>query len=173
MRLAALTLFVLLAVAARAAHAQALNPRIEAPALEPRAEDVELLERHDACGHCPRLWLRAEYLLWYIKNHDFPALITSGMGVDRPGALGQPGTNVLFGGADVETQIRQGARITGGVWLDDNGDLGVEASYFFLGSRAVGREVAGTDTTPIVARPFFDVVNNRQDSSLDVFPGLL
>src|SRR5262249_41058005 len=37
----------------------------------------------------------------------------------------------------------------------------------------VGRAVAGTDTTPIVARPFFDVVNNRQDSSLDVFPGLL
>jgi len=37
----------------------------------------------------------------------------------------------------------------------------------------VGRAIAGTETTPIVARPFFDVVNNRQDSSLDVFPGLL
>src|SRR5207245_9411139 len=63
--------------------------------------------------------------------------------------------------------------VRGGVWLEDDAVLGVEASYLLLSSRAVGRAVAGAETTPIVARPFFDVVNNRQDSSLDVFPGLL
>src|SRR5262245_58722053 len=142
------------------------------PMPEPRAEDAELLERHESCEHPHSVWLRGEYLLWYIKRHDFPPLITAGAGIDRPGALGQPGTRVLFGGADVDTEIRHGARFTAGLWLDDVGDFGVEASYLFLGSRAIGLSVAGSDATPIVARPFRDVLNHRQDSSLDVFPGL-
>src|SRR5262249_30093967 len=67
------------------------------PASEPRAEDAELLERHESCRHPQSVWLRGEYLLWFIKRHDFPPLITAGAGIDRPGALGQPGTRVLFG----------------------------------------------------------------------------
>src|SRR5262245_9985124 len=58
------------------------------------------------CDSCcgPRLWVSAEYLLWWIKDGPFPVpLATTGSATDpTPGALGQPGTTVLFGGSNVD-----------------------------------------------------------------------
>src|SRR5262245_1372347 len=54
-------------------------------------------------GSCPEewVWARAEYLLWFMRGASTPPLVTTGPAVGRfPGALG-PGTDVLFGGRQV------------------------------------------------------------------------
>src|SRR2546422_2933072 len=45
----------------------------------------------------PRFWARAEYLYWWVSGDPVPPLATLGSPADPvPGALGQPGTTVLF-----------------------------------------------------------------------------
>src|SRR5207253_2607656 len=62
------------------------------------------------------LWFSGEYLLWWTKGSNLPPLVTTGSpAAARPGALGQPGTSVLFGG-DVDSGPRSGARFAGGLW---------------------------------------------------------
>jgi hypothetical protein len=134
-------------------------------------------EHHEECHHeehrPERFWVRGEYLLWYIKNSNFPPLITTGdPTTDRPGALSVPGTRVLFGSEGEDNKDRSGARITAGWWLDEDEFLGLEASYFVLGSRSIGRAAvsSGDVGSPVLARPFFDVLAGREDSSLVAFP---
>ena len=92
-----------------------------------------------ASGPPSSFWVRGEYLLWWIKDSQAPALITTGVpgATALPGVLGQPGTTVLFGGSDVDNQVRSGGRVTGGFWLDNCQTVGLEGNYFFLGSRSV------------------------------------
>jgi hypothetical protein len=119
-------------------------------------------------------WFRGEYLLWWTKDGRFPALVTAGSPTDPlPGALGQPGTTVLFGGHN-DTDSRSGARFTAGVWFDDHQQIGIEASYFFLGARSPTSTFDSTapGAAAVLARPFFDVLGGRQDASLVAFPGL-
>jgi hypothetical protein len=53
-----------------------------------------------------------------------------------------------------------------------DGLLGVEATYFFLSARNTGT-FATSPGDPVLSRPFFDVVNNREDASLVTYPGFL
>ena len=53
-------------------------------------------------------WLRAEYLLWWSKQSQFPPLVTSG----PTGVIGDPTTNILLGGSDLDSSMRNGGRIT-------------------------------------------------------------
>lgn len=120
----------------------------------------------------PRLWARAEYLLWFTKTGRVPPLLTTGLNTDKiPGALDSPSTRVLFGG-ELDYHERNGGRFTLGYFLDDADRFSLEAGYLFLGTRVLSytRSSAGN---PVLARPFFDVVNNRQDASLTAFPGLI
>jgi hypothetical protein len=95
-----------------------------------------------------------------MKGAHLPPLITTGSVNDVvPGALGQPNTAVLFGGASYDTAARSGARFTSGYWFDDNHWLGLEGSFFFLGTRSANF-AAGSGGTPFLGRPFFDVTNN-------------
>jgi hypothetical protein len=129
----------------------------------------------DQAAMCDSFWVRAEYLLWWIRDSHFPPLLTSGSPTDAlPGALGMTGTHVLFGGA-VDSEEHSGARLTAGTWLGSGRDLGVEASYFFLAARSIGQEATGGGDfgSPVIARPFFDVLANREDASLVAFPGLI
>ncbi|MCI0460251.1 MAG: BBP7 family outer membrane beta-barrel protein [Gemmataceae bacterium] len=140
------------------------------------AHHEEEEEHHEEEHHQPeRLWVRAEYLLWYIKNSDFPPLITTGdPNVALPGALGQPGTIVLFGATGEDNKDRSGGRFTAGWWLTEETDLGIEASYLFLGSRSIGRALVSSSGlgAQVLARPFFDVLAQREDSSLVAFPSV-
>lgn len=120
-----------------------------------------------------RLWLRAEYLLWWIKDSNVPALLTTGSATDlRPGALDSANTSVLFGGGGEDNKNRSGGRFFAGYWLNDENTLGVEVGYFLLGPRAVGT-FEGSPGNPIRARPFFNVNSGTQDSSLVAYPGLV
>ena len=55
------------------------------------------------CGREPvmeRLWVRGDYLLWWMPGFNVPALVTTspaGTPRNQAGRLDQPGTSILFG----------------------------------------------------------------------------
>jgi hypothetical protein len=120
----------------------------------------------------PRAWFRGDYLLWFIDSDRTPALLTRGLATSpRPGALDQPFTKVLDGGG-VDFKERHGGQFSIGAWLAPESGWAIEADYLFLGGRDVGgaRRSPGT---PVLARPFFDVLSGREDSSIVSYPGVL
>jgi hypothetical protein len=123
----------------------------------------------------PQFWLSGEYLLWWIKDSKIPVLLTSGSATDPlPGALGQPGTAILFGGGNVNNYNRSGARFTAGFWFDDEQDFGLESSYFFLASRSVKVDLRSSALpgSLILGRPFVNVATGMQDVGIIALPGL-
>lgn len=126
------------------------------------------------CG--PRVWARADYLLWWLKGARTPPLFTTGSpAAANPGALGQAGTAVLFGG-NIDLEARSGGRFEAGLWLDDDHRLGVEGGYFFLGRRSVIFNTASSGVA-VLGRPFFDVTpgspfEGSENVDLLAFPGI-
>lgn len=123
----------------------------------------------------------AEYLLWSLKGDTLPVLVTSGSPTDQiPGAVGQPGTSILFGGSDVADRWHSGGRFTLGYWLDGCKPLALEGSFFWLGPRGASFAAASSaQGSPVLARPFLSL-NPRQgfptppyrDAEQVTFPGL-
>src|SRR5204863_9357021 len=111
-------------------------------------------------GHDGRVWARAEYLLWWIKDGHAPPLVTTGSPAEVPtGAFGQANTRILDDGSDLSRGTYSGGRFTLGLWLNECQTLGVEAGYFFLGSRTnhFGLGSTGTSSPGVIARPFFNL----------------
>src|SRR6185437_2298682 len=112
----------------------------------------------------------AEYLLWFIRGQPLPALLTSGSVNDNPpGALGQPGTTVLYGNNTSNYNPLSGLRVRGGWWFSDSHCLGIDVGGFFLGE-GVNRFSAasnGAEDIEAVATPnglsgAFSSVNTSQ-----------
>ena len=123
-----------------------------------------------------RFWASTEYLLWWIKDSTFPVLLTVGSVNDaQPGAVGMPGTGVLFGGSTIDNKDRSGARLGLGYWIDDGKQFGVEAGGFYLSDRSVGTFASsnGNLGSRLLARPFFNVTTNQEDASIVAFPGVV
>jgi hypothetical protein len=105
-------------------------------------------------GGCCRdrglFWFSGEYLLWAFRRDTAPPLVTvAPAGV--PGAIGQPGTIVAFGGM-LQDEPFSGGRFTVGFWLPHYSDWGIEASYFFLAQQN-RTFVAGSDGSFSIGRP--------------------
>jgi Putative beta barrel porin-7 (BBP7) len=130
------------------------------------------------CGPPGRVWVGAEYLLWWVKDARLPPLVTTGSAVPTqippPGALGGLGTVGLFAGEGVDRDPFSGGRFTAGYWLDCGQTKGIEASYFFLGSRSKDftSNSSGAPGSRVLARPFFDVSSGLPNAELIAFPGL-
>jgi hypothetical protein len=118
----------------------------------------------------PRLYLRAEYLLWWAKDDHVPPLVSSGTPDDQ-GILGRPSTRVLFGGDGLDQDPRSGGRFTAGYFLDDCGDKFFEVSGFFLGQRSA-RFTASSAMNPVLARPFFNLNGGAGSSQIVASPGV-
>ncbi len=124
---------------------------------------------------CPgRVWASGDYLLWWTKDSRYPPLVTAGAPASR-GILGREGTQTLFGGDQTDNEERSGGRFTVGWWLDDGQTLGLEGGYLFLGSRTPTFTAGGDGRpgSPVVSRPFFNVLTNQPDVELVSFPGVL
>lgn len=116
------------------------------------AAEVEV-PSNDRSGY--RTWASAEYLLWWVRNAPVPVpLVTIGnpatgvaAGVFSSGAIGQPGTQVLFGNSSVNFNAMSGMRFTLGQWFDDGNSIGAEGAGFLLLRRsstfAAGSDGAG------------------------------
>jgi Putative beta barrel porin-7 (BBP7) len=121
------------------------------------------------------VWFSADFLLWWLKGGKAPPLVTASQPAST-GALGQPGSVVLFGpGSDLERSPILGGRFTAGCWLDQDHRFGLEGSYFFLVPRGNPFDAGndGSPGSPVIARPFFNTVTGKEDSELVAFPGVL
>jgi hypothetical protein len=122
-----------------------------------------------------RGWARVDYLLWWLKSAPLPVpLVTTGnprVGFDpnmvntvnTAGAIGQPGTQVLFGDHDIHEQAYSGMSLTLGGWLDEEDWLGAEGSGFIL-ERRTKRFVAASDAAgnPPLYFPIFSESANAE-----------
>ncbi|MEQ8790121.1 MAG: BBP7 family outer membrane beta-barrel protein [Pirellulaceae bacterium] len=123
----------------------------------------------------PRLWAKADYLLWWTKGVKAPPLATTspaGTPVGMAGVLGQPGTTVLFGGEHLHDDTQPGARFAIGGWIDADRHMGVELNYLFL-DEDVDLFHATSSQVAVLGRPFFNNSPgmNTQDATLSAFPG--
>jgi hypothetical protein len=138
------------------------------------ADDL-CLPTASVCGYPDRFWVNAEYLLWWMKGSPLPSLVTTGPSTSpTPGAIGSPGTGVLFGGGSVGQNFFSGGLFTAGFWLNDSQTIGIEAGYLFLGSSSENftASSSGAPGSIVLARPFLDASTGLPNSELIAFPGL-
>lgn len=151
-------------------HAHLGEKRSDRPVAD-SAEDAEAFEA--ATRRIPRIWVRGEYIIWWMKSASTPPLVTSGDPADlAPGALGSPNTSILFGGGGLDFYDRKGGRFSAGWWFDDEQTIGLEAGYFFLAGRSIHRDFVSPGN-PVLANPFFNVNTAQPDASLVTFPGIM
>jgi hypothetical protein len=163
------------------AKAPAADAKAPAPASQPAGSSCadqsccaqSCCASQPCCGCCQDssrgggLYGGFDYLLWWFKKGSLPPLVTHGDPNDTPtGALGQPGTTVLFGGDRFGSNPFSGARFTVGAWLGDCQDLGVETTWLFLEQRrqffsASGTGDVGTGSLNVV---FFNGDGGFEDS---------
>lgn len=125
----------------------------------------------NCCASRESVWVRAEWLLWWTDGLRLPPLVTtSPAGTPRAqaGVLGETGTRVLNPVA-VNNDAHSGFRIRAGAWF---GGLGFGGDYYGLNSQT--SNYTGTSAgDPILARPFYDILNARQTAELVAFPGVV
>jgi len=119
-----------------------------------------------------RFWVDADYLLWWVRGADLPALVTTSPPGTAQSAAGVLGSPVLIGDSAVNNVPHSGGRLDTGFWLDDEHIWGGEATFFILGATAKTLS-AGSTGNPILARPFFDVSTGQPNSELVAFPGVI
>jgi hypothetical protein len=133
-------------------------------------------EECNSCAHNECYWVRAEYLNWRVSGGNLPALITTspvGTPAGTAGVLGAAGTTVLFGGKDYLDDNRSGFRIGAGAWLTADKRLGIEASFFYLGTSDKSHTEASDGGAIIASSPFVNALTGDQTRVLISFPGLV
>lgn len=120
-----------------------------------------------------RFWIDGEYFLGWIKSDRTPGpLVTTGPPLDpAPGTLGNPTTSVLFDGSRLDYRLNSGARLALGGWISSDGEIGAEISGFVLETHTIHGE-ANSDLTgsPVIARPFFNVLTAKEDALVITIP---
>jgi len=139
---------------------------------------------HCGTGHhsncrCPRchprhLWASFDALLWWGKGRTMPTVATtSPVGTPQATAGVLPGAGILFGNGVVGTRMGAGARADFGIWLDDWETLGLGARVWGLDGDRLSLQAVSPAGTPILARPFFNVVQGQEDAFLVSYPGII
>ncbi len=108
-------------------------------------------------------------------------LVTTGSILDtHPGALGQPGTQVLFGNNPLNFPSNSGVSGQVGLFLDSQSRFSIDAGGFYLPPNAVRYSVSSDNNgNPLIATPLFFVAGPtaadipHEGSLIDSFPGFL
>jgi hypothetical protein len=148
-----------------------LYPPFDYPAVRPTGPRWQ---PRNPCPLSARFWFTADVLLWWTKAAPEPQpLVTTGSASDAiPGALGQPGTQVIYGGNSINLPLSAGMRFETGLWIDNDRIFGVEAGYFFLGKQFRGFEAYSDGFgNPLIARPTSDAQSGTEGSYVDSYPG--
>ncbi len=91
-----------------------------------------------------RVWISAEYLLWWVKNGNAPpppSPINVPAGVDFTGLANL--TAAAGAGGNFNYGTFSGLRVEGGAWLDPNHVWGLEGSFLFLERRSASSGAIG------------------------------
>jgi Putative beta barrel porin-7 (BBP7) len=126
-----------------------------------------------------RFYASFEYMAWALTGNQTPALVTSSsnLAAAPPGALYQPGTNVLYGGdaGDLATGMTNGGRVKVGMWWNRAQDFGTELTFFGMGNNDTSTTFQSFGNTatpnPVLGRPFVNALNNRQAVEFVGVPG--
>lgn len=125
--------------------------------------------------HQERWWVGGGYTAAFIRPTPFGLpLVTTGAATDNPpGALGQPGTAVAFGGRDLDYGTAHGGYLDLGLWLDADNCYSVDLTGFVVAPSHVGY-LASSDFTgsPAILRPVFGTATMREVAFVDALPGV-
>lgn len=107
-----------------------------------------------------RIWVTPEYYGAFTKNPNYPnfPLVTMGAnpGVDpNSGALGFPGTTILFDKEKADLDFHHGFKLAAGGWIDEERKFGAEVSGFWLPQQSE-RHTISQDGVNRLAIPFYD-----------------
>jgi hypothetical protein len=120
-----------------------------------------------------RWWITGDYLMGWVRSVGVPALVTTSPAGTAQASAGVIGSStVLFGQENLGGDMRSGFRLGVGGWLDNERTLGMEVGFFMLGDDTVDFNASSPTGTPILARPFFNLLTGKQASDLIAFPGL-
>jgi hypothetical protein len=138
----------------------------------------------DTCGGCgacaagsscceprERVWINAEYLLWYLKGSPVPALVgatpfqTAANSVINMTELPARALVDVFGPGNIQLHGFSGFRIGGGVWLahDCCDNLAVEGNVFYLPRRSASFS-RHTNGDPVLGALFVDPSRANRDT---------
>lgn len=121
-----------------------------------------------------RLRWRVDYLHWWTAGMDLPPLVATSPAGTPPlqaAVWGEPGTEVLFGGGEINAGSTAGFRYRSGLWLTPGRTLALESEYVQVGDQSARFSASG-DGAPILGRPFFDMDAGQESAVLVSFPGL-
>ena len=94
--------------------------------------------------------------MWWFKGNATPPLVSTG-------ALGDPGTKVLLGGDDLDTNPNPGLRLTAGYAFSER--WGLDSSVFYIPTRTTSRGVSSSGrvgSTDLFV-PVIDATTGRED----------
>ncbi len=105
-------------------------------------------------------WVEGDFLLaWMKKGHIEEPLITTGSAADPfPGAIGQPGTHVVFGNKHYNYHRTAGVKASIGSYLGPDKNFSFDIDGFWIFSRTKHFNISSNPgEDPLIARPFYDV----------------
>jgi hypothetical protein len=115
---------------------------------------------------CPYIWFSTEALYWWVKDAPLPLpVVTTSTTPLAPlaGAIGGPGTQVLFGNTPQSFGGLNGGRATLGAWFDYERLLGLEVSAFGFERGATSFFVnSPTPGAPPLYVPRFNVLTGTE-----------
>lgn len=121
-------------------------------------------------AHAEDYWFNAEYLYWKIQdaNKVIP-LVVEGSTSPGDGSILVPGREVVIGDEKIESKWRSGGRFTFGFMCPNMCDVGIEASYFFLGKSSTKKSVfsSGEPGSPYLGFPYINS-NTGLETSLNI-----
>ena len=113
-----------------------------------------------------RLWLRTDFLLWYIRKTAVPPLIQtipdSLANQNNPPA--NAATNLFPNTNQLGYKVFDGLRVNAGMWFDSTQRIGIDVSGFVLEQNANGAGFVSTGS-PVLLRTYNNV-NNGQPTLL-------
>jgi hypothetical protein len=148
-----------------------LTPSLDVPAAE-YAPGLDSRAFHRS--HQERWWLGAGYLAAWLRPAQTPPLVTTGSAADAPpGALGQPGTAVLFGDGSIGYGTYHGGWLELGFWLDPEDRCSLDFTGFGLVPNNI-RYATSADPggNPVITRPIFGLINQSEAAFVDSLPGI-
>lgn len=120
------------------------------------------------------MWVSVDYFLAHLQRDRLTnPLVTLGDPADaHPGALGQPGTRVLFGNNEYRFDTRQGIRAAGGIYLDSAHAFSVDLGGFYVFPEELRSTFASDPNgNPLIARPVLNALVGQLRSFLTTSPG--
>jgi hypothetical protein len=146
---------------------------VTGPEGEPVGEQLGIEEPWGPARPGHRLEVNVEYLLWWARGSQLPPLVTTAPATVPEavrGALGAPGTVLLFGNQAADGDSRSGIRAQATYWCGCDQCFGFELGGFVFEQVATNFG-AGPDPNLVLARPIFNINQGIEDRQLTSTPG--